>query len=105
MVVLELFPSFTIPYEKIVQITESINWVNIYFSGGCMFLDREDKQVRFSKGIMIDNNVFDKWELNNAIRSMVSGVCVFFPRIMDELASDESLETLMDKRRESYKDL
>ena len=103
LVVLELFPSFTIPDEKIVQITESINWVNRYFSGGCMFLDREDKQVRFRKGIMIDNNVLDKRELNNAIRNMLSGVCVFFPSIMDQLASNEGLETLMDKRRESFK--
>jgi hypothetical protein len=104
MVVLELFPSFTILNEKIEQITESINWVNRYFSGSCMFLDREDKQVRFRKGIMIDNNVLDKWELNNAIHNMLSGVCVFCPSIKDQLLSNESLETLMDKRRENLKD-
>lgn len=104
LVVLETFPLFDIPNKEIALITESVNWINRYIKLGCMYVDREDKRVKFRKGIMIANNALDKSELKIAIKEMILYGWLFFPAIKDQLSSNESLEAVMARRREADKD-
>ena len=103
LVAFDLFPLFTIPDEKIGPMTESVNWINIHFEIGCMYIDRENKLVKFRKGIMIDNDALDKKELRNALDIMMSTGNFYFDLIKEQLSSNESLEVVVENMKKITK--
>jgi hypothetical protein len=100
---LDLIPSFTIPDEKIALVTESVIRINKNLKFGCMYIDRENKWVKFRMGIMIDNGVLDKMEFRNAVDAMLPAGGVFFSIIKEQLSSNESLEALLAKHLKTGK--
>jgi len=103
LLVLDLIPSFTIPDEKIALVTESVIRINKNIKFGCMYIDRENKWVKFRIGIMIDNGVLDKMEFRNAVDAMLPAGGGFFSIIKEQLSSNESLEALLAKHLKTGK--
>ena len=104
LLALDLIPSFTIPDEKIALVTESVIRINKNLKFGCMYIDRENKRVKFRIRIMIDNGVLDKKEFRNAVDAMLPAGCFFFSIIKEQLSSNENLEALLAKHLETGKD-
>jgi hypothetical protein len=97
LIVFDLFPLFTIPDEKIGSMTESVNWLNMRTATGCMYIDRENRQVKFRKGIMIDKGTLDIKEFRNAIDSMTRTGDFFFFLIKEQLSSNEGLDIVIER--------
>ena len=97
IVIVELFSSFTIPDAKIDTITESVNWINMRSDVGSMYIRRDDNQVRFRKGIIIENDVLDKMEFKKTVENFISSRHLFFDIIMTQLITGESPDVIMTK--------
>ena len=104
LIVFDLIPTFTIPDEKIILMTESVNLINKDLKFGCIYIDRENKRVKFHEGIMIDNDTLNKKEFTIFFQLMMSAGCFFFPMIKEQLSSNESLKTVMAKSYKPVKD-
>jgi len=97
IVVVDLFSLFTIPDEKIDTMIESVNWLNSLSSIGCMYVERENKQVRFRKGLIIEKDTLDKMEFRKTVEKMMSARHLFFDIIKIQLVTDESPDVILAK--------
>lgn len=97
MVILDMFPLFAIPDEKISSMAESVHWLNLGLQFGCMYVDREEKLVRFRKVIMVENNTLDKEEFMHAAKLVLGLGCRLLSYIHEQISSDVSIEAAVEK--------
>lgn len=96
--------SFTVPKEKMPEVTDLVNRINRLCINDHLFIDHENMRGIFTCGMRLDNVVLSEDEFLNTFREIISDALCWLPILSELITSGGIPSDLIRKRRPCYND-